>query len=114
MTKVKSPITTHILDTTKGLPAKGVDVILEQQAGKKFIQLAKGKTNQDGRIEDLLTPGSTVNKGVYRLTFMTGKYFKGNSFYPYVQLVFEVKNPEQHYHVPLLLNPFGLTTYRGT
>jgi 5-hydroxyisourate hydrolase len=112
--KLRSPITTHILDTSKGLPAKNVAVTLEYLQNKNFTVIAVGKTNQDGRIEDLLEPGSKALKGTYRLTFETGKYYKKKTFYPYATIVFEIKNINQHYHVPLLLNPYGLSTYRGS
>lgn len=112
--KLRSPITTHILDTSKGCPAQNVNVTLELFKNKQFTVIAKGKTNQDGRIEDLLKPGSKASKGTYRLTFDTGKYYKGETFYPYATIVFQIKNINQHYHVPLILNPYGLSTYRGS
>lgn len=110
MTKpARSPITTHILDINKGRAASGIAVQLEKQEGGSWKELARGKTNADGRIEDLLPPGSQAHVGIYRLNFETK-----TEFYPTVSIVFEIKNPQEHYHVPLLLSPFGYSTYRGT
>jgi len=114
-----SPITTHILDTSQGRPAQGVAVILSRQKPdeKHWEALAAGTTNVDGRIADLLPDGTELEVGVYRLHFAVGEYFAQQgveSFYPEVEIRFRFQNPEQHYHVPLLLNPFGYTTYRGS
>jgi 5-hydroxyisourate hydrolase len=108
-----SPLTTHVLDTASGKPAKGVPVLLERKAAGRWKALGKGKTNADGRITGLLKPGR-LTRGVYRLTFDTAAYFKGRrAFYPEVCVVFQVRD-ERHHHVPLLLNPFGYSTYRGS
>ena len=115
---MKSPITTHILDTARGRPAEGVAVALEMlnpMAG--WEARGQGITDADGRVSDLLPAVSALERGTYRLTFDTGTYFLKlgtPSFYPYVSIVFEIKTPDEHYHVPLLLNPFGYTTYRGS
>jgi 5-hydroxyisourate hydrolase len=112
-----SAITTHVLDTSRGQPAAGVPVTLEVEAAGGWILLAKGTTNADGRIPDLLSEETAVETGVYRLIFDTARYFAGNSveaFYPQVTVVFKIENPGQHYHVPLLLSPFGYSTYRGS
>ena len=111
-----SQLTTHILDTTIGKPAQGVHIQLEQNVSGQWIPLAKGKTNTDGRISDLLPTDKILNIGVYRLIFDTGSYFKSQnckSFYPSVSIEFEITDAS-HYHVPLLLNPFGYSTYRGS
>lgn len=108
---MKSPITTHILDTSIGKPAAGVEVTLER-AGQT---IGRGVTNDDGRITDLLA--SALEAGDYRITFATGAYFarQGRAcFYPRVEIHFSVAAPNEHYHVPLLLNPFGYSTYRGS
>ena len=116
---MSSPITTHILDTSLGQPAKGVKVTLERQLSGEaadWQSLGDGITNDDGRIVDLLPEGQLV-AGTYRIHFLVGDYFKAggrDAFYPEVSIVFEVKNPQEHYHVPLLLNPFGFSTYRGS
>jgi 5-hydroxyisourate hydrolase len=108
-----SPITTHVLDTAKGCPAKGVKVVLETKSGEQWTKISEGATNQDGRVVDLIKKEQFV-KNTYRLTFETKDYHKGEGFFPYVQIVFEVKSPDQHHHVPLLLSPFGYSTYRGS
>jgi 5-hydroxyisourate hydrolase len=113
-----SPITTHVLDTARGLPAMGVPVRLEQRkAPDRWELIGKGTTNPDGRVADLLPEKFPVEKGVYRMSFDTGVYFKTtgvkDSFYPSVSVVFEVKD-DRHHHVPLLLSPFGFSTYRGS
>ena len=112
-----SPITTHILDTAQGRPAQGVAVTLNRQDSNGWTALASGTTNADGRITDLLSDGTKLTAGIYRLHFAVGDYFTQRgveSFYPEVEIRFRLQNPEQHYHVPLLLNPFGYTTYRGS
>ncbi|MDB5228243.1 MAG: uraH [Bacteroidota bacterium] len=111
-----SQITTHILDTSKGSPAKGVNVVLYQQHGDNWNEVGKGMTNEDGRISDLFTKETELVTGIYKLHFDTKRYFDETSvesFYPFVEIVFEIKN-DRHYHVPLLLNPFGYSTYRGS
>ena len=111
-----SQITTHILDTTKGKPAANVSIALLQQTGDNWQEIAHGKTNADGRIPDLLPKEKQVELGVYKMKFFTQEYFAQAgtaNFYPFVEIVFEVATTE-HYHVPLLLNPFGYSTYRGS
>ena len=110
-----SPITTHILDTSTGSPAAGVPVRLDRLDGD-WRTLAEGRTNADGRVADLLEPGS-LSPGTYRIYFDTGAYWEAcgsQGFYPYVEVVFTVERGDQHYHVPLLLNPYGYSTYRGS
>lgn len=112
-----SAITTHILDTARGRPATGVAVTLEMKMVNEWRELAKGVTNSDGRVPQLLPEHNKIKVGVYRMTFETGGYWQANEevgFYPYVSIVFEIKDPDQHYHVPLLLSPFGYSTYRGS
>ena len=111
-----SQITTHILDTTKGRPAAGVTIALFQQAGDNWREIARGVTNSDGRIADLLPPEKQLELGVYKIKFSTKEYFAQDgtaNFYPFVEICFDVSTTE-HYHVPLLLNPFGYATYRGS
>jgi len=111
-----SPITTHVLDTARGQPAAGLEIILEQQNGDGFVELNRGQTNQDGRLPDLMKPGQ-LQAAVYRITFMTGAWFEKEprqGFYPTVPVIFELTKPEQHHHIPLLLSPFGFSTYRGS
>jgi 5-hydroxyisourate hydrolase len=112
-----SQITTHVLDTSVGRPAAGVPVMLEIAApGGAWKELSRGATDADGRLRHLLAPGALV-KGTYRLTFETRAYFvqqKIMGFYPHVSIVFEVADAAEHYHVPLLLGPYGYSTYRGS
>jgi 5-hydroxyisourate hydrolase len=110
-----SPITTHVLDTARGRPAAGIPVSLCLQEDEKWQELGRGITDQDGRITDLLHE-SKLKKGKYRLTFETGQYLasSGKAFFPEVEIVFEIHDPAQHYHVPLLLSPYGYSTYRGS
>lgn len=107
-------ISTHILDIARGTPAAGVPVTLECQSGEGFTKVADGKTDSDGRIRDWQFDFQT---GTFRLHFAIGTYFQAQNekaFYPYVEIVFTVDSAEQHYHVPLLLSPFGYSTYRGS
>jgi len=112
-----SGITTHVLDISQGRPAAGVPVILEIAASGGWQTVGEGITNADGRAADLLTANSPIAPGVYRLSFDTAKYFDDQNtqgFYPQVTVVFKIENADQHYHVPLLLSPFGYSTYRGS
>ncbi len=112
-----SHITTHILDTSLGKPAAGVPVRLEKPTGDdNWETVSNGITNSDGRVPDLLPTNDPVEPGNYRLVFEIAAYFADagrKCFYPYVHIVFEVTDAS-HYHVPLLLNPFGYSTYRGS
>ena len=111
-----SPITTHILDISAGRPAEGVTVTLERSSGSTWSLLGTELTNGDGRCTGLMEVGSLA-AGVYRIAFDTGGYFGRSgqaTFYPKVEIVFEVTQADEHYHVPLLLSPFGYSTYRGS
>jgi 5-hydroxyisourate hydrolase len=112
-----SAITTHVLDTSKGRPGSGINVVLEFKDKDKWDEVGSGQTNFDGRLPDLVKDGFHLTEGIYRLTFDTHSYYESQKeagFYPQVSIVFEVKDPTQHYHVPLLLSPFGYQTYRGS
>ncbi len=112
-----SAITTHILDISTGFPARGVSVSLEQQISDEWKLIGKGQTDDDGRLRDLLDSDVSLQTGNYRLTFDTGNYFAKQQiegFYPQVSVAFTVRDAAQHYHVPLLLSPFGYSTYRGS
>jgi 5-hydroxyisourate hydrolase len=108
-------ITTHILDTSRGRPAEGIEVALyECLPGEQAVLVARGQTNKDGRIGDWpeLQPGA----GIFKIRFETRSYFDGQSiptFYPFVEIHFEVA-ADGHYHIPLLISPFGYSTYRGS
>ena len=112
-----SPITTHVLDTARGRPAEGVGIVLERRSADGWSEEGRGATDADGRCRSLLPDGSGLDAGVYRLVFDTGAYFRARgqeAFYPSVSIAFEVRNPGEHYHVPLLLSPYGYSTYRGS
>ncbi len=106
-------ISTHVLDAVAGAPARGMRLRLERADG---ILVGTGETNADGRCPEL-TEGLELEVGVYRLCFETGAWFAERgaaTFYPTVELAFEVTDAAAHYHVPLLLSPFAYSTYRGS
>jgi 5-hydroxyisourate hydrolase len=113
-----SPITTHVLDTARGRPAEGVAVVLDYQSTEGgWTELARGQTNADGRLMTLLPDGAPLPTGIYRLRFATGAYHAAlgvSGFYPEVQVLFQIAGQGVHFHVPLLLSPFGYSTYRGS
>ncbi|MEO6693666.1 MAG: hydroxyisourate hydrolase [Ignavibacteria bacterium] len=111
-----SNITTHVLDLTNGTPAEGIKAKLFFYENSVWKQIAHGTTGRDGRILDLMDKAELLRKGIYKMEFKTGDYYdqkKIKSFYPYIEITFTI-NDEEHYHIPLLLNAFGYTTYRGS
>jgi 5-hydroxyisourate hydrolase len=106
-----SGITTHVLDTANGRPAAGVPITLERRNGDAWTQIGSGVTDADGRLRTLTGPD--IDTGTYRITFDTRSYFP-DGFFPETSIVFDVRDAAQHYHVPLLLSPFGYSTYRGS
>ncbi|GAB4091498.1 2-oxo-4-hydroxy-4-carboxy-5-ureidoimidazoline decarboxylase [Flaviaesturariibacter terrae] len=112
-----SQLTTHVLDTSIGRPGKDISIRLQQPVADGGWQtIAQGVTNADGRIPDLLPPNRVLPAGNYRMAFDTGAYYaqqKISVFYPAVEIQFTVFD-NTHYHVPLLVNPFGYSTYRGS
>ena len=111
-----SQITTHVLDTSIGLPGKNITIKLMQQQDEQWQTISQGVTNADGRIVDLLASEKILSSGNYKMVFETGNYFKEKlikTFYPFVEIVFSIHDAS-HYHVPLLINPFGYSTYRGS
>ena len=111
-----SQLTTHVLDTTLGKPGQNLTIKLQQQKNNQWQTVSQGVTNADGRIADLLAPGRALAHQQYKMTFNTGGYFKQNNikgFYPEVDIQFTVMD-DKHYHIPLLINPFGYSTYRGS
>ncbi|MBF6333066.1 hydroxyisourate hydrolase [Nocardia transvalensis] len=109
----RSAITTHVLDTAGGHPARGVAVRLEARDGHGWRALASGHTDDDGRIGSL--GPDRVAAGDYRLIFDAAGYFGDRDrFFPEVTVTFTVTDPQQHHHVPLLLSPFAISTYRGS
>jgi 5-hydroxyisourate hydrolase len=110
-------ITTHILDVARGRPAAGVAVTLERQVGQAWEAVGSGTTDADGRCRSLTPAERGTAAGTYRIGFATGEYFTRQGtpgFYPQVSIEFLVAAPGEHYHVPLLLSPFGFSTYRGS
>jgi len=119
MTQARSPITTHILDLNLGIAAARVPVTLEiLSKSNQWEVLAQSETGADGRIESWLPAGSKAQHGNYRLTFDTNTYFLSQGiptpFYPSIVVHFNLAHPEKHHHIPLLLSPYGYSTYRGT
>jgi len=110
-------ITTHVLDVARGKPASAVPVTLEHRgAAGAWEEIARGATDADGRLKTL-TPAGTLATGHYRITFDTGAYFAASGvegFYPRASVEFVVADAAAHYHVPLLLSPYGYSTYRGS
>ena len=123
-----NPITSHVLDTALGRPAQGLPITFEYDKGNNYpgpavwVPLASGQTDADGRFkvaaaEDNFKAqmgGEVLLAGRYRATFNTGHYHGDTGFYPEVTVVFVVRAPGEHYHIPLLLSPFGYSTYRGS
>lgn len=109
-------VTTHVLDTSAGIPGNNITIRLKQLNDEIWETIAQGVTNADGRIADLLPQGRIIDPGNYKMVFETGDYFVTQNikgFYPQVDIQFTVFD-NKHYHVPLLINPFGYTTYRGS
>lgn len=131
---LRPPITTHVLDVSRGRPGGGIEVALDIWKGYstndksgEWTNIGSSVTDSDGRSGPLMMPSNTVMAGRYKLTFNTGKYFSnlrnsaqrsdlGGSFYPLISVVFEISPSQgsEHFHVPVLLSPFSYTTYRGS
>ncbi len=110
-------ISTHVLDTALGRPATGVPVTLEERHGPDWLVLGEDRTDADGRARALVPEGRALEPGTFRLRFQVDEYFaatRRESFYPFVEVVFRVRDAAAHHHVPLLLAPYGYSTYRGS
>ena len=111
-------LSTHVLDTSLGTPGRGLALSLERwSADQNWQRIGGGTTDDDGRVRDLLDSDETLDIGRYRMSFETGAYFGSQSLstlYPVVRIVFDVQGDGEHYHIPLLLSPFGYSTYRGS
>ncbi|GAA0417200.1 hydroxyisourate hydrolase [Massilia aurea] len=111
-----NPLSVHVLDLQDGLPSADVAVTLEQRVGDGWTMLGEGVTNAQGRIPALFPTGVAMVRGTYRVTFKTGKWFaehKSPTFFPEIPVIFTADGSVPHYHVPLLLSPYGYSTYRG-
>jgi 5-hydroxyisourate hydrolase len=109
-------ITTHVLDIARGGPAVGLNVALDTRRGNDWVRVASAATDERGRASSL-TDKLTLLPGLYRLTFDTGAYERERGvtpFFPEVQVTFSIGNADEHFHVPLVMSPFGYSTYRGT
>jgi 5-hydroxyisourate hydrolase len=109
-------ITTHVLDTSRGRPAQGVAIELEREDRGVWNLIGAGVTDADGRLRTL-TPEGPLHATNYRIRFQTGLYFQAQGatgFFPVVEIHFTISDANAHYHVPLLLSPYGYSTYRGS
>ncbi len=118
--KEMGKLTTHVLDTANGYPAAGINLRL-YKCGRKDVLIAKAKTNADGRCDGPLLDGKKMKTGAYRLEFDVAAYFKGQGaklpkvpFLDTISISFGIDETDAHYHVPLLVSPFGYSTYRGS
>jgi 5-hydroxyisourate hydrolase len=112
-----NPISVHILDLQTGKPTAGVTVTLEHKQGDRWRMLASAVTNADGRIAELYPAGQALAQGDYRIVFQTGAHYarlQQDTFFPEIPVQFHVERSDQHYHIPLLLSPYGFSTYRGS
>ncbi len=111
-----NPLSVHVLNLQDGLPSPGVSVTLEKQDGQDWSRLNTAVTNEQGRVPALYPQDKVLEKGIYRVTFKTGDWFKKHqsaTFFPEVPVIFEADGSVPHYHIPLLLSPYGFSTYRG-
>ena len=108
-------ITTHVLDLVQGTPANNIPATLETLTGSDSWEIVgTGRTNDDGRIDNILNDNEQVSSGTYRLTFDVSSYFEPDSFYSTIPITFNITDTNRNYHVPLLLSRFGYSTYRGS
>lgn len=114
-------LTTHVLDTSRGVPAAGLEITLYRLDGSARRQLAQMRTNEDGRTDSPILPAGEFSTGHYELVFAAGEYLRGTGqagadplFLDDIPIRFGISDPDSHYHVPLLLSPFGFSTYRGS
>jgi 5-hydroxyisourate hydrolase len=114
-------LTTHVLDTARGLPAGGLQIVLSRITGNDSAEIARMTTNADGRTDAPILPKDQFETGIYELSFHAGDYLRTSGqggaeplFLDIVPIRFGITDPEVHYHVPLLLSPYGYSTYRGS
>lgn len=112
----KNPVSVHVLNLQTGVPTAGITVELEQHQKAGWVNLASGVTDQNGRINALFPADKSLTPGDYKVTFKTGDYYqqeKQPTFFPEIPVMFHVDKSGEHLHIPLLLSPFGYSTYRG-
>lgn len=112
----QNPLSVHVLNLENGLPSPGVNVTLEEQKNGQWVQISRAKTNEQGRITGLFPEDQKFKNTTYKVTFKTGEWFKKNqqnTFFPEVPVIFQTDGSVNHYHIPLLLSPYGYSTYRG-
>jgi 5-hydroxyisourate hydrolase len=116
-------LTTHVLDTARGVPAAGIEIALYRVSGNSHKKIASATTNADGRTEGPILPEGKFATGTYELVFFAGDYLRRHKlagdgsaplFLDQVPIRFGIDDEAAHYHVPLLLSPFGYSTYRGS
>ena len=114
-------LTTHVLDTARGTPAEGMEVVLYRRDGDNRTELARLTTNADGRTDSPILPKDQSKTGTYELVFFAGDYLRATGqadgdilFLDEVPIRFGMSDAEAHYHVPLLLSAYGMSTYRGS
>lgn len=114
-------LTTHVLDTAKGCPAAGLKIALYRVSGNSHRKIAETVTNEDGRTDSPILPASGFKTGSYELVFYAGDYLRASGqagddplFLDQVPIRFGMSDADAHYHVPLLLSPYGYSTYRGS
>ncbi|MCL7930387.1 hydroxyisourate hydrolase [Halomonas llamarensis] len=111
-----NPLSVHVLNIQNGQPSPGVEVELERRTDTGWKYLSTETTDNAGRISALYPEDESFEPGVYRVTFETGEWFEARdtaTFFPEIPVLFQVENTMQHYHVPMLLSPYGYSTYRG-
>jgi len=111
-----NPLSVHILDLQSGQPTAGVNVTLEERDGQQWRTLGQGMTDAQGRVRALYPAGRQLTAGAYRIVFKTGEHYarlRQPTFFDQIPVEFKVDNTAQHYHIPLLLSPYGYSTYRG-
>lgn len=112
----QNPLSVHVLNLDNGLPSENVKVVLETQQNNQWVEINSGTTNEQGRITELYPKDTALQKGIYKVTFKTGDWFRQKnqrSFFPEVPVVFVIDGSLDHYHIPLLISPYGYSTYRG-
>lgn len=112
----KNPLSVHVLNLQSGTPTPGIEVELDQKQNNDWIKLGSGVTDQNGRINSLFPQDKSLKSGIYRVIFKTGDYYKQinqKTLFPEIPVEFAMESQNGHYHIPLLLSPYGYSTYRG-